>query len=216
MTEYELASLEIAKQANYIQIGLIILTFLSVIGFYIDYRNRKNKEKAEKSILLAEQFAKETIDKLSFILHSFQKLGLDKLINKVKFFEFRDFDSEELEELYSKEDINTFKNILNKNDEDGNLRTVIAETLNELEYMCMYISTGVANEKCIYHSLHQQFLKTISYLYFYITLINTDNKDKYYTNIITVYNMWTDKYMKACKKEKKLKNKLKPKNKRLN
>lgn len=216
MTEYELASLQIAKQANSIQIALIVLTFLSVIGFYIDYRHRKNKEKAEKSILLAEQFAKETIDKLSFILHSFQELGLDKLINKVKFFEFKDFDSEELNELYLKEDIYTFKDILDKKDSDGKLRTVITETLNELEYMCMYISTGVADEKCIYHSLHQQFLKTISYLYFYISLTNTDNKDKYYTNIITVYNMWTDKYMQACKKEKNLKKKLKPKQKKIN
>lgn len=41
MTDFEIASLEIAKQANYIQIIGIIFALLSVVGFYIDYRNRK-------------------------------------------------------------------------------------------------------------------------------------------------------------------------------
>ena len=41
-------------------------------------------------------------------------------------------------------------------------------------------------------------------------LINTNNKDKYYTNIIAVFNLWKKKYIKASKKEKKIKKKLKP------
>ena len=70
--------------------------------------------------------------------------------------------------------------------------------------MCMYISTRVADEKYIYNSLHQQFLKAISLLYISISLVNTDNKDKNYTNIITVFNIWKDKYIKLEKKEQKI------------
>lgn len=71
--------------------------------------------------------------------------------------------------------------------------------------MCMYITSEVADEKYIYNSLHQQFLKTISFIYFEISLVNTDNKDKYYTNIIHVYNLWKNKYIKAQENEEKLK-----------
>lgn len=216
MTEYELASLEISKQANYFEIAVILLTFFSVLGFYIDYRNRKNKEKTEKSILLAKQFAQKTIVKISIIISTFEHLNLDKIINKIKFTRFIEFDAEELKELYSKDEISLFIQTLNDYDKDGKFDSLIANTLNELEYMCMYISTGVADKNCIYNSLHQQFFKAISYLYFNISLINTDNKDKYYTNIINVYNVWTAQYVKACNREKRFKKKLKPKSKKIN
>lgn len=74
----------------------------------------------------------------------------------------------------------------------------------------MYISARVADEKYIYNSLHQQFLKAISLLYISISLANTDNKDKYYTNIIEVFNIWKTKYIQSDNKEKKLKKKLNP------
>lgn len=216
MTDFEIASLEIAKQANYIQIIGIIFTLLSVVGFYIDYRNRKNKEKTEKSIALAEKFAHDIIDNISIITVTFKTWGLDKIIKRNKFTRFIDFDIEELKELYSEEELAQFTKKLTESDTDGSLSFLINETLNELEYMCMYITTGVADKNCIYNSLHQQFFKAISYLYINISLINVDNKDKYYTNIINVYNIWKEKYIKACKQEKYFKDKLKPKNKKIN
>lgn len=216
MSEYEIASLEATKIYNCIQIVLIFLTFLSVWFFYKDYKHRKEKEMTEKSILLAEQFAKKTIQKLSFISHIFETLELDKIINQVKFTRFLDFDIDELNELYSSDSIAKYNQIINKYDKDGKFHFLITSTLNELEYMCMYISTGVADKDCIYNSLHQQFFQTISYLYFHISLINVDNKNKYYTNVITVYTMWVEKYLQACKMEKSIKGKLKPKSKKIN
>lgn len=106
-------------------------------------------------------------------------------------------------------------NYLNENDPEHNIRAIICDTLNNLEYMCMYIATNVADEKCIYNSLHQQFLKAIALLYFEISFTNTDNKDKYYTNIIHVYNLWKAKYIKATKKEDKYKKKQKKMKKKI-
>ena len=82
--------------------------------------------------------------------------------------------------------------------------------------MCMNIVTKVADEKYIYNSLHQQFIRVINLLYIHISLTNTDNKNKYYTNIIYVYNIWKDKYIKAEEKEKKLKKKMKPRISKIN
>ena len=96
-------------------------------------------------------------------------------------------------------------------DKSISLATLIMETLNELEYISMYISTNVADEKYIYNSLHQQFFKAISLLYISISLINTDVKDKYFTNIIKVLDIWKKKYIKHEKKEMKFKKKLNPK-----
>jgi len=211
MTEFEILSLQQEYRNFWLSIIVAIITFLSLILVYWDYRRRKNLEKAEKSIKIAEKFAKDIITPLAIICAFFKQKGLDIIINKQNFVRFIDFDFDELNELYSKEDINNYNNIISKEDSDGEIRNLICDTLNELEYMCMNIATKVADEKYIYNSLHQQFFKSISLLYFSISISNTDNKDKYYTNIIQVYNIWKKKYIKAEKKEKKIKDKLKPK-----
>ena len=216
MSEYELLSIYYAKQANIINIIIGIFTFISVAGFYFDYRHRKNKERAQKSVELAEQFANKTLVKISYINNQFEKLDLDKIVNKVNFINFTDFDFEELKQLYTEEDINNFKEILHDFKDSFKFNFFVTQTLNELEYICMYITTKVADEKYIYNSLHQPFLKTISYLYFNISLINIDNKDKYYTHTISLFNVWKEKYIKALNKEKKIKNKLKPKMHKIN
>lgn len=71
----------------------------------------------------------------------------------------------------------------------------IMETLNTLEYFSMYFNNYVANEEIVYQSLHQSFLSTIKVLYFLISSTNKKGKDKYYTNIIKLYNKWADRYL---------------------
>lgn len=216
LTYYEILSLQQANRQFYLDLIIAIVTFISVLLFYIDYRSRKSKERAEKSINIAEEFANSIIPKLSIIFGYFEKTKLNKMLNTVKFINFTDFDADELLELYSEDIINNYKEILSKNktivldNKNVNIEDVIILTLNQLEHMCMYISTKVADERYIYNSLHQQFLKAISLLYISISLINTDNKDKYYTNIIEVFNIWKNKYIKCEKKERKVKKKLKP------
>lgn len=210
LTQYEYLSLQQGEKNFWLSIILGIVTFISVLLFYVDYRNRKNKERAEKSIKIAEQFAKEIIIPLAVIYQAFEEFGIDKLVQKAKFIDFEDFDIDELENIYTVEDITKYKSLLNKCDEKHHIKSITCMILNNLEHMCMNIATKVADGKYIYNSLHQQFFKAIALLYFQISLINIDNKDKYYTNIIYVYNLWKNKYIKAEKRERKFKKKMKP------
>lgn len=84
---------------------------------------------------------------------------------------------------------------------------LISLTLNELEYVSMYISSQAAGSKYVYQSLHQIFLRTVKLLAPIIALQNKDYSDKYYTNIIFVYNEWTELRQIDSKKEKKNKEK---------
>lgn len=216
LSAFEQITIEQNNRDFWLNVIVAIIAFVSLLLVYIDYRNRKNKERAEKSITIAEEFAQSIIPKVSILFKHFESTKLMDITNKVKFINFSDFDSDELKELYSKEDIKKYQQIIidnhtfKINNKDVDLSGFITSILNELEHMCMYITTKVADEKYIYNSLHQQFFKAISTVYFHICFTNTNNKDKYYTNVIAVFNLWKKKYIKVSKKEKKIKKKLKP------
>lgn len=215
LTDYEILSLRQERNNFILSIVVAIITFVSVVLIYIDYRNRKNKERAEKSIEIAKAFAREIINPISLLYAFFTANHIDSIINKINFLRLEDFDFEELNSLYNASDIKEYQDLIHKNDSDLKIKALICDTLNKLEYMCMYISTKVADEKYIYNSLHQQFLKAIALLYIEISSTNKDSKDKYYTNIIHVYNLWKNKYIKASKKEEDFKKKQKQKKKKL-
>jgi len=209
---YEYLSLE-QNHINFIlSLVVFLVTFISVLLAYVDYRNRKSKEKAEKAIEIAKDFALNVVKPLSNV-HTFFKIhNINNIISKVNFINLEDFDISELKTLYSENDINDYNNIFIKADPNRDMKKTICNILNILEYQSMYISTKVADEKYIYNSLHQQFFKSIALLYFEISSINVDDKDKYYTNIINLYNLWKKKYLKYVKKEemwKKFEKKLK-------
>ena len=69
---------------------------------------------------------------------------------------------------------------------------LVSNVLNNLEYICMYIASQSAGSKFVYQSLHQIFLRTVKLLAPIIALQNKDYSDKYYTNIIYVYNEWAN------------------------
>lgn len=86
---------------------------------------------------------------------------------------------------------------------------LIADVLNELEYLCMSLSSQAAGSKYVYQSLHQVFLRTIRTLSLNISISNENcYTDKYFTSIIKVYNEWTALYIKQSEKEKKQKKKV--------
>lgn len=80
--------------------------------------------------------------------------------------------------------------------------SLVDEVLNTLEYVCMNISSHAAGANFIYQSIHQIFFDTINILAFEISIRN-DGKysDKFYTNIIYVYNEWQKIYKKSRKNE---------------
>lgn len=81
----------------------------------------------------------------------------------------------------------------------------ITTLLNKLEVFAIQLNTNLADEEILYQSLHQTYLKTVKYLYPHICFVNSnDAADKYYTNIIELYNVWRDRYIKELDKENKL------------
>lgn len=72
--------------------------------------------------------------------------------------------------------------------------------LNKLEYFAMYFNCNLADEKVVYQSLHQVYLSIVEELYCFIAYKNnSDGKDKFYTNLIDLYNIWAkrdDEYKK--------------------
>ncbi len=101
------------------------------------------------------------------------------------------------------------KIVLNGETLADELRSAITALLNKLEWFAMYFYLNVADEDAVYQSLHQNYLAVVNVLYYRIASVNKDNGDKYYTNIIELYNLWSDrlrarneKQAKALKKAK--------------
>lgn len=85
---------------------------------------------------------------------------------------------------------------------------VVDHLLNSLEYFAMYFNTGVADERVVYQSLHQTYLKVVRAMYFEIARRNDNPKDMYYTNIINLYVKWSER-------DKKMKEKIQKQNLRV-
>ena len=64
---------------------------------------------------------------------------------------------------------------------------------NKLEWFSMNFRKKMADEDTVYQSLHQWFLFTVKLLYYPIAKENSHNPDKYYSNIIWLYNHWNNK-----------------------
>lgn len=81
---------------------------------------------------------------------------------------------------------------------------LINSTLNDLEYISMYIASQNTDSKYVYQSLHQFFLRTVKILAPIICLQNKNYSDKYYINIIHVYNYWC--HLRSLDKKREEKN----------
>lgn len=84
--------------------------------------------------------------------------------------------------------------------------TLIDDVLNELEYVCISLSTHAAGSMYIYQSLHQIFFDIVETLSLEISIRNHGKySDKFYSNIIHVYKEWKSQYNKCVKNELKKK-----------
>lgn len=112
-----------------------------------------------------------------------------------------------------KKDISSYYYYKNKYYNEFN--SMITDTANLLEYFCMNFNSGIADEKTIYQSVHQSFLGCVRLLYYWIAQQNSCGKDKYYTNIIELFNSWSSRYSEKCEEETELQRKTTYKNKPL-
>lgn len=192
-----------------LQIGTNIFVIVSVIiafkqfAIYRDEtKENQNKSEAEKAISIAEEFAKFYISEMSYILRELKAIGMREIVNKKDSKNMRNFDNEEIIEIFTEEEIRIMENL--KNNMSIELKSKMSEILNRLEYVAMYLNSGIANEEIIYPSLHQVFLPFIKSCYYIIAELNSESSNKYYTNVIKLYNLWNDKYINDVAHEKEL------------
>lgn len=82
--------------------------------------------------------------------------------------------------------------------------TLIHDVLNELEYLCMYLAGQKVASRYVYTSLHQTVLKTVRVLSVEIAVAkNNLAHEKYFINLIKIYNEWLKIYAKNLKRETK-------------
>lgn len=182
---------------------------VQLIYFYIlEYRisrnsfekiKEKNIEEKEKEVIkiLKEKYTEDEINSLrkkNLLFDEFKKYCLNNDMKK------------EIEKVYRKEYSdeearNLF--VLDNQNLPFRFTNLVAEVLNELEYICMYISSQSAGSYFVYQSLHQIFLRTIKSVALYLAYPNKNYSDKYYTNVIHVYKEWYNKREFDKRKEKK-------------
>ena len=75
--------------------------------------------------------------------------------------------------------------------------------LNDLEWFSMQCRYGISDEKLLYQSLHQTFLAEVQLLYFSISILNKNSEDKFYTNIIWLFDVWKKRLAKYRRKNQK-------------
>lgn len=208
-------------------VGLIITALWSMYQ-YIKNQNLKQQEKASE---IARDFANNLIERMSLISNVLlQNKEVQKIIKVINSSNINQFTKKEainifkkancsdifLKIIKSKNTQKKYNKILNENYNekekekfDSNFNVLVNNTLNHLEAIAINISSKAAGSQFIYESLHQMFLSTVEILYLKISDSNRNNVDKYYTNIISVYNMWNIQKSKDIKKLNKTSKKIK-------
>ncbi|WP_418564607.1 hypothetical protein [Phascolarctobacterium faecium] len=220
----------------------ISLIFVAVQVYYIKLENEtRNKQLAQENAFeMAKFYGNEILPLLTASSEYLEFTGTLKLMNKIKNFDIKDFDVNELQMIFTLEEITMIADSLNKKIDLSNsveclalgyqrskikyylpfhelcnhtnniipaqilndicssdiridVLRMINESLNKLEYFCMYFNNNLAGSDYVYNSLHQTFLMNVKNLYFFIVYRNIDPAQKYYTEIAKLYNTWYSK-----------------------
>lgn len=131
-----------------------------------------------------------------------KRISVDEEYNKKYSFEVE----KNIQKHYSTKDAQRLF-ILDNSTFPFHFSSLVDEVLNKLEHVCINISSHAAGSIFIYQSLHQIFFDTVNTLAFEISIRNNGKySDKFYTNIIHVYNEWQKIYKKSRKNEATKKN----------
>lgn len=209
----------------------LIGLFITAIWSIHQYKKNSAIRRQERASSIALAFSDKLIEKMGLIsgtlmenkkitemmkrldtkkLNQFTKIEMKEIMGDEKCFdEFREVVfSKKTQKRYNKLSHSRYNNEELKRFE-SHFPILIQNTLNELEALCINISSQAAGSEFIYNSLHQMFLYTIEILSIKISGDNTNNVDKYYTNIISVYNMWNIQKNKDIKKLRKTNKRIK-------
>lgn len=158
-----------------------------------------------------DNFPTKYIERRNHLIQELDEIYHLRLINSIEPFVNKnkikvDIENKKIEEIKEIKQINPF--ILQNKDLPYHFFDLVSDVLNQLEYICMDISSKATDSRYIYQSLHQMFLRTVRTLAVDISVDNKNFSDKYYTNIIHVYNDWTMRYVRDLKIEKRKKEKI--------
>ena len=169
----------------------------------LDYRVFKNFDRSEMYDIYSDD---DIFLKLKNILYSdnTEQIYLQYLERNITIAPPKDIDTK----LYTDDEAYDLFKLDNAN-MPFKFTQLVASVLNDLEYISMYIASQAAGSKYVYQSLHQIFLRTVKLLAPIIAMQNKDYSDKYYINIIHVYNEWATLRNLDLKREAKNKHKAK-------
>lgn len=207
--------------------GLLITAIWSMYQ-YTKSRAIRQQEKASE---IAQIFSNNLIEKTGLIsdvlmqnreiqkmvhkinnsgkLSQFTTLEIQNILNDTKCFDkFNKIIKSKRTQSRYNDLLSTRYNESEKSNFNSYFPLLVENTLNQLEAICINISSEAAGSQFIYDSLHQTFLYTVEVLSIKISSNNNNNVDKYYTNIIDVYNMWNIQKEKDIKKLKKTQKKI--------
>lgn len=212
--------------------GLVITALWSTY----QYTKNVSRKQQEKASVIAQDFSSQLIEKVALISNVLlENNEIHKMVSKISNSELRSFTTMEITNilndencfsnyskcLTSKRTQKRYKATLNRiysEKEQERFCTsfplLVETTLNQLEAICINISSHAAGSEYIYNSLHQSFLRFVEILAIKISTNNSNNVDKYFTHIIQVYNMWNtirnkdiEKFEKTQRRINKLYNK---------
>lgn len=192
----------------YTIVGLIITALWSM------YQYTKNiaRKQQEKASLIAQDFSSQLIEKIALISNVLlENNEINQMVSKISNSELKSFTTMEITNILNDE--NCFSNyskcltskrtqkrykvtldkIYSGKEQErfcSSFPLLVETTLNQLEAICINISSHAAGSEYIYNSLHQSFLRFVEILAIKISTNNSNNVDKYFTHIIQVYNMW--------------------------
>lgn len=202
-------------------IGLIITAVWSMYQYHKNFLIKQQ----EKATAIAQEFANHLVEKFGLISDTL--LGdeqFNKIIEKFPLEKFKDFTVLEVLELSNNKNIfNDFNSIITSKSTqkrytrllkkryskverekfDSFFPLLVENTLNKLEAVCISITSKAAGSQFIYDSLHATFLNIVQLLAIHICSNNKNNVDKYFSHIISVYNMWMQEREKSIKANNK-------------
>lgn len=211
-------------------ITLFGLLFTAIWSMH-QYNKNKLSKQQEKASEIAKDFSNELIEKMGIVFDVLMpNIAMQKMISKIvqskKLNQFTTIEISAILDdkdcfekcdkiIHSKRTQSRYDKILEqrysdveRNKFDSYFPLLVENTLNRLEAICINISSQAAGSQFIYDSLHQSFLRTIEVLSIRISSSNHNNVDKYYTNIIQVYDMWNIRKNKDIKKLNKTNKKI--------
>jgi hypothetical protein len=196
---------------NWSIIMTVIGLYIGAVWAYFQFNKSIKSKQQEKGAAIAQYMSSNIIERISVIDYVFSTYGgMDNILKILMSQKDLKFNVSEAQKLFGNKVIEDFKKFYNGEDVKEkyqqylkdyypsskieefplNFKSLLITTLNEIECLCISISSNAAGSSFIYSSMQGVFLKFIQQSYPLISSLNIGNLDLVYLNVIYVYNYW--------------------------